>query len=124
MNNYNWSFGDGDTSVARNISHVYTFTGTGSVLLTVTHGVNATAGGGSDIKTGSVTVRNCNTQIIDPNVIDFVNLSTLIGNIGGIFPGIIALVVNIIPLYIVQGLLFFMVALFAGIVAHFGSWRL
>ena len=59
------------------------------------------------------------TTVIDPNVIDFSNLSTLIGNIAGIFPGIITLVISIIPLYIVQGLIYLILGIFGGLVASF-----
>ena len=59
------------------------------------------------------------TTVIDPNVIDFANLSSLIGNIAGIFPGIITLVISIIPLYIVQGLIYLILGIFGGLVASF-----
>jgi hypothetical protein len=59
------------------------------------------------------------TTIIDPSVIDFANLSALIGNIAGIFPGIITLVISIIPLYIVQGLIYLILGIFGGLVASF-----
>lgn len=120
--NYNWTFGDGGTSTALNISHTYTV-GTGINTFTVSHGVNATAGAGSDIETKAayITVNAvCHTPI-DPNAIDFTNLSRLVGNIAGIFPGIVVLIVNIVPLYIVQGLLYLIIALFAGIVVAFSS---
>jgi hypothetical protein len=59
------------------------------------------------------------TTVIDPSVIDFANLSALIGNIAGIFPGIITLVISIIPLYIVQGLIYLILGIFGGLVASF-----
>ena len=59
------------------------------------------------------------TTVIDPNVIDFENLSALIAGIAGIFPGIITLVVSIIPLYIVQGLIYLVLGIFGGLVASF-----
>ncbi len=59
------------------------------------------------------------STLIDPSVIDFQNLSALIGNIAGIFPGIITLVISIIPLYIVQGLIYLILGIFGGLVASF-----
>jgi PKD repeat protein len=124
INDYNWTFGDGGTSTARNVSHTYTVSpGAGTMSYTVAHGVNATAEAGSDIetKTAYITVSGTCPQIIDPNTIDFANLSALIGNVAGIFPGIVTLVVSIVPLYITQGLLYLIIGIMAGLVAKFGS---
>jgi hypothetical protein len=64
------------------------------------------------------------TILVDPNIVDFTNLSTLIGNIGGIFPGIIALVVNTIPLFVVQGILYLILGIFGAVIMMFSNmWR-
>jgi hypothetical protein len=125
--NQNWTFGDGGTATNLNPTHTYTVAaGTGTMTYTVVHGVNATAWAGSDIetKTAYISVNgDCHTPI-DPNVIDFANISSLIGNIAGIFPGIISLVVGILPLYIVQGLIYLFVGLFSAILVSVGKvWR-
>jgi hypothetical protein len=62
--------------------------------------------------------------VIDLNMqADIPNLSALIGNVGLVFPGIITLIVNIIPLYIVQGLIYLIIGIMAGLVARFaGGW--
>lgn len=129
-NNTNWSYGDGSTYEAlgnRNVSHTYTV-GAGTATFTVSHGVNGTLGVGSDIETKSayisVTAASyCHTPI-DPNVIDFSNLSTLVGNVARIFPGIIVLIVSIVPLYIAQGLIYLLIGFFGALTVTFAHmWR-
>lgn len=128
LNDLNWTFGDGSTSTSSNVTHTYTIAGgTGTATFTVVHWVNSTGGLGSDFETksGYITVTGfCHTSIIDPNLLDFANLSTLIGNIAGIFPGIVVLVISMVPLYIIQGLTYLILGLLAGIVAWSASmWR-
>jgi hypothetical protein len=127
FNNQNWTFGDGGTSTGLNVSHTYTVSlGSSTSEYTVIHYVNETAGGGADFetKTNYITVTTACHTPINPNVVDFGNISKLIGNIGGVFPGIIVLVVNIVPLYIVQGLLWLIIGLFGAISVMFaGMWR-
>jgi len=53
--------------------------------------------------------------VIDPNMIDTANLSTLIGNIGGLFPGVVNLVVAVLPLIIIMIIVGLVVAIFGGI---------
>jgi len=125
MHDYNWSLGDGTTSTQRNLTYSYTFTGVGIAGYPVIHGINATGGGYSQITSTTIDVKNCaEDPIINPTQIDFANLSSLIGNIAGIFPGIVVLVISIVPLYIVQGLLYLILAFFVGLVASFATiWR-
>ena len=59
------------------------------------------------------------TTIIDPNIIDFTNLSTMIGNVAGIIPGIVTLVVSTVPLFIVNGVVYLIMGIFAGVIAMF-----
>jgi hypothetical protein len=64
------------------------------------------------------------TVVVDPNVIDFANLSDLIANVAGIFPGIIALVVQTIPLFIIQGILYLILGVFGAVIMMFSNmWR-
>ena len=53
--------------------------------------------------------------VIDPNMIDTANLSTLIGNIGELFPGVVNLVVAVLPLIIIMIIVGLVVAIFGGI---------
>ena len=59
------------------------------------------------------------TTFIDPNIIDFQNLSTMIGNVAGIIPGIVTLVVSTVPLFIVNGVVYLIMGIFAGVIAMF-----
>ena len=59
------------------------------------------------------------TTVIDPNIIDFANLSTMIGNVAGIIPGIVTLVVSTVPLFIVNGVVYLIMGIFAGVIAMF-----
>ena len=116
LNNFNWTFGDGGTSTALNVSHTYTV-GSGTSTFTVSHGVNATAGAGSDIETKSayITVNTACHTPIDPNIVDWANLSALIGNIPRIFPGVIAMVIGILPLIFIGMIIGLVVGLFGAI---------
>jgi len=116
LRDYNWTFGDGGSSTAFNISHTYT-AGIGTSAFTVSHGVNATLGAGSDIETKSayITVTDVCRKPIDPNMIDTKNLSALIGNVGGLFPGVIALIISVMPLVIIMVIAGLVVAIFGGI---------
>jgi uncharacterized membrane protein len=58
---------------------------------------------------------------IDPNVIDFANLSTMISNVAGIFPGIISLVVQTIPLFIIQGVIYLVLGIFGAVITMFAT---
>ena len=116
LSDYNWTFGDGGASTALNVSHTYTV-GVGTSTFTVSHGVNATLGAGSDIETKSayITVNAACHTPIDPNVVDWANISGLIGNISRIFPGIIAMVLGILPLIFIGMIVGLVVGLFGAI---------
>lgn len=59
------------------------------------------------------------TVVINPDVIDYTNLSTLIGNVGGIFPGFVTLISNIIGPYIILVVLGVIVTLLGAITDGF-----
>jgi hypothetical protein len=75
----------------------------------------AVAGAGT-LVTGGVMA---STVTIDPNIIDFANLSTMIGNVAGIIPGIVTLVVSTVPLFIVNGVVYLIMGIFGGVIAMF-----
>lgn len=60
--------------------------------------------------------------VIDPNVIDYGNLSTMIANVALIIPGIVTLVVSTVPLFIVHGVVYLITGIFAGVIAMFTRW--
>jgi len=53
---------------------------------------------------------------LDPNMIDWANLSALIASIPQIFPGIIAMVVGILPLIFIGMVVGLVVGLFGAII--------
>jgi hypothetical protein len=53
--------------------------------------------------------------VIDPDMIDTANLSTLISNIGELFPGVVNLVVAVLPLVIIMIIVGLVVSIFGGI---------
>jgi Na+(H+)/acetate symporter ActP len=55
--------------------------------------------------------------VIDPNMLDFANLSTLIGNIALIFPGVVALVVGVIPILFILAIVGLVFSIFGSIIA-------
>jgi len=55
--------------------------------------------------------------VIDPNMLDFENLSTLIGNIALIFPGVVALVVGVIPILFILAIVGLVFSIFGSIIA-------
>jgi Na+(H+)/acetate symporter ActP len=55
--------------------------------------------------------------VIDPNMLDFTNLSTLIGNIALIFPGVVALVVGVIPILFILAIVGLVFSIFGSIIA-------
>ena len=57
--------------------------------------------------------------VINPELIDTANLSTLIGNIGGIFPGFVTLISNIIGPYIILVVLGVVVSLLGALTDGF-----
>ncbi len=59
------------------------------------------------------------TVVIDPDIIDVANMSTLIGNIGGIFPGFVTLISNIIGPWIILAVLGVVMGLLAAITDGF-----
>ena len=54
--------------------------------------------------------------VIDPNLIDWANLSAMISNIPQIFPGVIAMVVGILPLIFIGMIVGLVVGLFGAII--------
>ena len=56
------------------------------------------------------------TTVIDPNIVDWTNLSSMIEDIPTIFPGIIALIVGLLPLIFIGMIVGLIVGLFDGIV--------
>jgi ABC-type multidrug transport system permease subunit len=54
---------------------------------------------------------------IDPNMLDFANLSTLIGNIALIFPGVVALVVGVIPILFILAIVGLVFSIFGSIIS-------
>ena len=75
----------------------------------------AVAGAGTLVTSGAMAA----TVTIDPNIIDFENLSTMIGNVAGIIPGIVTLVVSTVPLFIVNGVVYLIMGIFGGVIAMF-----
>jgi Na+(H+)/acetate symporter ActP len=57
------------------------------------------------------------TTVIDPNMLDFTNLSTLISNIALIFPGVVGLVVGIVPILFILAIVGLVFSIFGAIVA-------
>lgn len=55
--------------------------------------------------------------VIDPNMLDFANLSTLIGNIALIFPGVVALVVGVIPILFILAIVGLVFSIFGSIIS-------
>ena len=55
--------------------------------------------------------------VIDPAMLDFANLSTLIGNIALIFPGVVALVVGVIPILFILAIVGLVFSIFGSIIA-------
>lgn len=64
-------------------------------------------------------VYNLTSAVIDPNIIDTDNLSTLIGNIGGIFPGFVTLISNVVGPWIILAVMGLVVGMFAAITGGF-----
>ena len=56
------------------------------------------------------------TTVIDPNMLDFTNLSTLISNIALIFPGVVALVVGVVPILFILAIVGLVFSIFGSIV--------
>jgi ABC-type multidrug transport system permease subunit len=54
---------------------------------------------------------------IDPNMLDFANLSALIGNIALIFPGVVALVVGVIPILFILAIVGLVFSIFGSIIS-------
>jgi hypothetical protein len=54
--------------------------------------------------------------VIDPNMLDFTNLSTLIGNIAQIFPGVVALVVGVIPILFILAIVGLVFGIFGAVI--------
>lgn len=59
--------------------------------------------------------------VIDPNVVDWANLSTMIGSIPTIFPGIIALITGLLPLIFIGAIIGLVIGLFDSIVGMIGN---
>ena len=58
-----------------------------------------------------------NATIIDPNMLDFVNLSTLVSNIALIFPGVVALVIGVVPILVILAIVMLVFSMFGAIVS-------
>lgn len=115
---YSWDFNNDSIIDATTMNAVYTYPSPSSY--TVMHGVEGFYSSTcNETKTNYIVVTSPPVHFIDPSVIDFSNLSTLIGNVGRVFPGIIVLVVSIIPLYIIQGLLYLLIGLFGAVAVAF-----
>jgi flagellar biosynthesis protein FliQ len=54
--------------------------------------------------------------VIDPNIVDWQNLSALISSIPQLFPGVIAMVVGILPLIFIGMVIGLVVGLFGAII--------
>jgi len=64
------------------------------------------------------SVRNSmTTTVIDPNMLDFSNLSTLISNIALIFPGVVSLVVGVVPILFILAIVGLVFSIFGAIVS-------
>jgi hypothetical protein len=61
------------------------------------------------------------TLCIDPNIIDYTNLSLLIGNMAGIFPGIVTLVVGVLPILITLAIIGVIFGILGAVVGMIGS---
>ena len=55
--------------------------------------------------------------VIDPNMLDFANLSTLISNSALIFPGVVALVVGVVPILFILAIVGLVFSIFGAIVS-------
>jgi hypothetical protein len=56
---------------------------------------------------------------IDPNIIDYTNMSTLIANVGGIFPGFVSLISAIVGPWIILAVIGLVMGLFGAITGGF-----
>jgi hypothetical protein len=54
--------------------------------------------------------------VLDPNIVDWGNLSQLISNIPTIFPGIIALITGMLPLIFIGAIVMLVIGIFDGVV--------
>jgi hypothetical protein len=55
--------------------------------------------------------------VIDPNMLDFKNLSTLISNIALIFPGVVGLVVGVVPILFILAIVGLVFSIFGAIIS-------
>ena len=55
--------------------------------------------------------------LIDPEMLDFANLSLLIGSIAQIFPGIVSLVVGVIPILFILAIVGLVFSIFGSIIS-------
>lgn len=70
------------------------------------------------IASPAMAAKVCGTNItcIDPDMLDFSNLSTLIGNIAGIFPGVVSLVVGVIPILFILAIVGLVFSIFGAVI--------
>jgi len=64
---------------------------------------------------------NMGAVIIDPKMLDTANLSTLIGNIALVFPGVVSLVIGVVPILFILAILGLVFVLFGSIVSMIES---
>ena len=64
---------------------------------------------------------NMGAVIIDPKMLDTANLSTLIGNIALVFPGVVSLVIGVVPILFILAIVGLVFALFGSIVSMIES---
>ena len=55
--------------------------------------------------------------IIDPNLVDVLNLSAFIGNIALIFPGVVSLVVGVIPILFILAIVGLVFSIFGSVIS-------
>jgi Na+(H+)/acetate symporter ActP len=60
---------------------------------------------------------NIGAVIIDPNMLDTANLSKLIANIALIFPGVVGLVVGVVPILFILAIVGLVFSIFVAIVS-------
>jgi hypothetical protein len=68
-----------------------------------------------------VAVASAETVTVDPNIVDFANLSSLLSNIADLFPGIISLVTSILPLIFIMAIIGLIVGIMDSILDMVGG---
>ena len=73
------------------------------------------------VSAGGTTCFYNTTVCINPNIIDYPNLSLLIGNMAGIFPGIVTLVVGVLPILITLAIISVIFGVLGAVIGMIGN---